>query len=784
MVEIFNSLGLEVDAFYESKPPFSGVVVGRIERLSKHPERADLFICDVLVDRLSEELVQVVCGDQTLQEQERVVLARVGATLPDGRVIKKTSIHGVESNGMLCSGKELAISHEEDVVWRMAHNSGRIGACPSKTMWWSDHVLEFDLTPNRGDCFSVLGLARELSVALNIEHLNYLTGDLGEFTPRHNERIAIDVQAPEACPIYHGVVIKNVSQDDEFVHYTRSTLIACGVRPVNVVVDCLNYELLKTGQPTHAFDLEKVKEGIVVRYARSGEKILLLDGTNVKLDPSVLIIASGDRPVAIAGVMGSLDSAVTEDTKDILLEVAYFTPEAVRGTARMYGLQTEASLRYERGIDFSIQLPALRHACDRLVTCVRHGPEMNIGLTTPGEVVSVVSEQYLPRRATIFLPKELPRQRIGHFIDPHRITQMFNQLDFETRHKNEGWQITPPPHRYDIEIPEDLVEEICRIYGYDKIPSEPLQAIVKLRKPKRTRGDARGLRAGLSSLGYNEAITYSFIPKETNDMFSNSNKVPELANPISIDRSVMRCSVIPGLLTTAAYNIARQVPSLRLFEYGQCFEYDAQGHLHQRDHVGGVLIGRRDPENWANRPTLVDFYDVKADLETLLCYTEVDFASVESKWLDPGTCAVIKVRQEVVGVIGKVRPTIARQFQIDEDVYSFELDALKLRMSTHPRLVEFSTYPSVRRDLALVVDKAVTIRQIETVVRESTKDLLVDFAIFDVFGGPQFEKNQHSIGIGITLRHQSRTLQDDEVNALMNTVVGQLSDQFHAKLRT
>lgn len=784
LVEIFNSLGLEVDSCYQAPVPFSNVVVACVEKLQQHPQRTNLLVCDVLIDREQNKTVQVVCGDQTLKLKERVVLACDGAKLPDGRIVKKAMILGVESNGMLCSGKELAISSNEETVWRMERNAGRIGECPGKTMLWDDSVLDLDLTPNRGDCFSVLGLARELQLITNKKYQNPLADGTLHVPQGHDEEIPIEVHAPEACPIYHGTVIKNVPQDDAHLHRLRKDLICCGLRPVNYVVDCLNYELLETGQPTHAFDLEKLKDGIVVRYARQGENILLLDGTNVKLDPSVLIIASGEKPVAIAGVMGSLDSAVTEKTKDILLEVAYFTPDAVRGTARMYGLQSEASVRFERGVDSSIQLAALKRACQRLASEVPLSSQSNGGLLEFGPVISVVSEQHLPKRSEIFLPKGLPAQRIGHPQDLKKVNRIFDQLEFKFREEKEGWWITPPPHRYDIEIPEDFVEEICRVVGYDNIPSTPIQTAVNLREPKSKRGDARELRTSLSGLGFNEVITYSFVPKSTNDLFSTSKKIPELVNPISLDRAVMRSSIIPGLLTTAAYNIARQESALRLFEYGQCFEYDANGRLLQRDKVAGVLLGARSPESWANHHHDVDFFDVKADLESLLCFATIEFVPVESKGFEPNQCASVKLGQHVVGVVGKVRSDATRHFEIEQDVYAFELDAVSLLSSTHPRFVEFSSFPSVRRDLALVLDKSVTIRQIEDVVRETLGDLLWDFVVFDVFSGSQFEENQHSIAIGITLRHQSRTLQDEEVNSVMNEVVQKLSTQFRAKLRT
>lgn len=784
LVNHFNSLGLEVDAVYKAPVPFSGVVIGYIEKLEPHPEREDLLVSTVLTDKKRNKTVQVVCGDQTLKVEERVVLAQDGAKLPDGRVIKKTKIHGVESNGMLCSGRELAISPVHATVWRMSSDQGQLGECPGDAMLWNDSVLDLDLTPNRGDCFSVVGLARELALVTNTDYENPLTSDNDPVPQTHSGRVSIEVQAPEACPIYHGIVVKNVLQDSSNSYRLRKDLTCCGLRPVNYVVDCLNYELLETGQPTHAFDLEKVKDGIIVRFARTGEKILLLDGTDVTLDSSTLIIASGDRPVAIAGVMGSLDSAVTDDTKDILLEVAYFTPDAVRGTARKYGVQSEASLRFERGVDFSIQSQALRRACQRLAVEI---PSSSLEEETApkfGPVVSVVSESHLPPRPEIHLLNEFPQQRIGCALDPEKMNQMFEGLEFSFRQDDEGWWITPPPHRYDIEIPEDFVEEICRIYGYDNIPSQPLQATVHLQGPKRMRGDTRELRASLSALGYNEAMTYSFIREEANEMFSNCKKVPELANPISLDRSIMRCSIIPGLLTVVAYNTARQEIALRLFEYGQCFEYDNSGELHQRDKVAGVLLGTRNPESWASSRESIDFYDVKADLESLLCYSKVDFEKLECKWLQSGHSACVKVKDQIVGVIGKVKQDIATLFEIDQDVYAFELDATLLLRSEYARFAEFSQFPSVRRDLAFVLDKSVTIREIETLVRDTVNGLLWDFVVFDVFGGSQFADNQHSVGIGITLRHQSRTLQDEEVNSLMNEVVDRITTQFHAKLRT
>ena len=784
LVEHFNSLGLEVDAIQNAPVPFSGVVIGRIENLEKHPNRSDLRVCTVLVNSERNETVQVVCGDMTLTENERVILAQVGSKLPDGRIIRKTNIHGVESHGMLCSGQELAISSVDETVYRMSSDQGTIGECPGEALLGDDSVLDFDLTPNRGDCFSVLGLARELRLVADGEYQNPFDSDEVEVPQAHSDSVPIDVQAPEACPIYHGIVVKNVPHDDTRLYRLRRDLTCCGLRPVNFVVDCLNYELLETGQPTHAFDLDKVRDGIVVRYSRAGEKILLLDGTDVTLDSSTLIIASGDKPVAIAGVMGSLDSAVTDDTNDILLEVAFFTPEAVRGTARKYGVQTEASLRFERGVDFSIQLQALRCACQRLAYEAPLNSSQDDGSPKFGPVISVVSDEHLPKRLEIFLPNGLPERRIGYALDHDMIDKMFVGLEFEFKQTDNGWWVTPPPHRYDIEIPEDLVEEICRIYGYDNIPSEPLQATVNFQGPKRTRGDARELRANLSMLGYNEAITYSFIHKDANYTFSNSRKIPELANPISLDRSIMRCSIVPGLLTIASYNIARQQSTLRLFEYGQCFEYDESGELQQRDKVAGLLIGARHPESWASDRQSVDFFDIKADLESLLCFSDVGFDTVESKWLESGQSADVIAMEHSVGVVGKVKPSVAAQFELDQDVYAFELNAERLLSTALARFAEYSPFPSVRRDLAIVLDKSVTIGEIETVVRDTLNSLLWDFVVFDVFGGAQFEESQHSVAIGVTLRHQSRTLQDEEVNGLMYEVLHKLKSQFHAKLRT
>ena len=784
LVNHFNSLGLEVDAVYKAPVPFEGVIVGQVEQLEHHPQREDLLICTILTDIERNEVVQVVCGDQTLKIAERVVLAQDGAKLPDGRLVKKTQIHGVESNGMLCSGRELAVSPVHETVWRMSNGHGQIGECPVASMLWNDRVLDLDLTPNRGDCFSVVGLARELALVTGIAYQNPLAIDSDPLPQQHSDRVSIEVQAPEACPIYHGIVVKNIPKDCSNLYQLRKDLTCGGLRPVNYVVDCLNYELLETGQPTHAFDLEKVKEGIIVRFARPGEKILLLDGTDVTLDSSTLVIASGDRPVAIAGVMGSLDSAVTDETKDILLEVAYFTPDAVRGTARKYAIQSEASLRFERGVDFSIQSQVLHRACKRLADEVATHTTVKEPAPTFGPVVSVVSESHLPKREEIFLPNEFAQQRVGYALDPAKMNQMFEGLEFSFRQDDKGWWIKPPPHRYDIEIPEDFVEEICRIYGYDNIPSQPLPTTVHLQSPKRIRGDSRELRASLSSLGYNEAMTYSFIREDANEMFSNYKEIPELANPISLDRSVMRCSIIPGLLSAVAYNSARQESAFRLFEHGQCFEYDKSGELHQRDKMAGVLLGTRHPEGWANSRESIDFYDVKSDLESLLCYTKVEFDTVDCKWLQSGHSAGLIMNDQLVGVVGRVKQNIARHFEIEQEVFAFELDAKRLLRSEYARFEEFSPFPSVRRDLAFVLDKSVTIREIESVVRESLNSLLSDFVVFDVFGGSQFADNQHSVAIGITLRHQSRTLQDDEVNNFMNEVVNKLTNKFHAKLRT
>lgn len=762
-----TNLGLEVDAVEAIGGDFAEIVVGEIASVENHPQSDHLSVCSVST---GADEHQVVCGAPNVRVGMKSAFARIDATLPNDVRVKRRSFQGIESNGMLCSASELGVGEDSSGILELP-SSTTLGLPLAEAVNIDDNCIEIDLTPNRGDCFSIRGVAREVAV---VNDLPFHEPEVESNVLSSAKRLPIELEAPDGCPVYLGQVVEGVNVNAPVPFWLTRRLNACGIRSVNAIVDILNYVMVEWGQPMHAFDLETVSSGISVRLARAKEKLTLLDGTEAKLDEDVLLITSDDKPVAIAGVIGGLSSGVSDNTQSVLLECAFFAPEALTGTARKYGLQTDASTRYERGVDYDIQHTALRRAVSLI---------LEIAGGSAGEVIEARSKEHVPTPNKVNIAKSRLAELIGEEIPDASIQGIFRRLGFKPTETGDGWTCQSPSHRFDISIEEDLVEEVCRVYGYDNIATKMPNATLALKPVANIQGDSNDLRSRLKSLGYHEAVTYSFIERERNAKFSGSSESPILQNPMSIEREVMRYSLLPGLLEVVSYNIARQHDHVRVFEYGQCFSH-ADSETLYRDRVAGVAWGLRQPEGWGNRSESVDFFDLKGNIEQLLPVGEVEWNESDAPWLEYGNGADILIDGKKLGSFGLLESKTQELFEIEGPVYVFELEASQLRDAETKTAQTISTFPSVRRDLALVLDESISVGRIEQEVSDELGELLTEFTVFDVFRSEELGRNKKSLAIGMTLQDANRTLVDSEANDRIDAVVLRLKEQFGAQLRT
>ena len=654
-----TSVGLEVDAVEKLAGEFSGVVIGEIVEHEAHPNADRLSVCTVFD---GSEKYSVVCGAPNARVGLKTAFARVGSELSGGLKIKPTKLRGIKSDGMLCSAKELGVSDEHDGIMELA-DSLTPGSELREALGLDDVAIELDLTPNRGDCFSIRGIAREVAVCNRLS----VSEPVASEVPVSTETVfPIEIKAPSACPKYLGRVIEDVDISRPAPAWMIERLERSGLRSIDPVVDVTNYILLELGQPLHAFDLASLEDRIVVRMATRDEQLTLLDGNSIQLDEESLVIAHGAGPLAIAGVMGGVKSGVTETTTSVFLECAFFSPLAIMGTGRRYGIQTDASQRYERGVDSDLQNDAMERATALLIEIVGGNA---------GPVVEVVDEASLPGTTELTLRNERLAHLIGARIEDEEIFGILERLGLKPRTVTQGWQITTPSHRFDISIEEDLVEEVCRIHGYDAIPTQTALAALPLKPSRRDRVTPADLRKLMVHLGYNEAITYSFISPEWHDLFAPDIQPAVLENPMSKEQSVMRTSLIPGLVDALVGNVARQSTSIRMFEYGQCFNGGID-NLKQAFRISGVLWGLKDPENWTQQAKNVDFFDIKGDVERLVdvCGRTVTFDASTRPEFHPGQSADIFIGDDTVGTVGRLSPELQRKLDVAGDVFVFECD--------------------------------------------------------------------------------------------------------------
>ncbi|MCP4408834.1 MAG: phenylalanine--tRNA ligase subunit beta [Gammaproteobacteria bacterium] len=769
--ERLTMAGLEVANITAAAPAFEGVTVARVLSVEPHPNADRLNICQVALS--DEDTVQVVCGAQNVSAGMVAPLARVGAVLPGDYGIKKAKLRGVESFGMLCSSKELGLTDAATGLMCLDDGAG-LGRDIRDLLQLDDAIFELDLTPNRGDCLSIAGLAREVSV---------LTGARIEATAHapvtaHNDQLlAVEILADQACPRYVGRAVRGIDSSLTTPLWMQERLRRSGIRSIAPVVDVTNYVMLELGQPMHAFDLAALQGGIRVRFANQGEELVLLDGRVLTLDQGTLVIADHQRALALAGIMGGVGSAVSESTQDIFLESAFFKPELIAGKARGFGLHTDSSHRFERGVDPQLQRRAIERATALLVEIV--GGES-------GPVIDIANDDYLPPSPSIRLRRSRIRRLLGISPAVSAINGMLDALGCDAEQVDEQWQVSAPSFRFDLAIEADLIEEVARVYGYDNIPLVSQARLAVIQQQDEAAIPAARIRELLVDRGYQEAITYSFVDPLWQRRFDPQRAAKKLANPISSELAVMRTTLWPGLVKTARHNLNRQQTRIRLFEMGLRFIESGSG-LEQTPMLAGLASGEVLPEQWGVNAQAVDFFDIKGDIEALLRLVDlqdkVDFRVQSHPALHPGQSAALFIDEKCCGWLGTLHPNLETQFGLGQQIVLFEIEQAVLNRGRVARSQPLSRFPVIRRDIAIVVDRSTTADQIRRCIAANHIDALHECYIFDVYSGKRVAENLKSLALGLILQDLSRTLTDKEVDEMVSRIVSSLERELGASLR-
>jgi phenylalanyl-tRNA synthetase beta chain len=764
--------GHEVDGVEITGDGLDGVLVALVREVAAHPDADRLRVCQV--DAGNGELIEVVCGAPNVYAGMKTALALPGTRLPNGLKLRKSKIRGVESNGMLCSAIELGLGDESDGILDLPPEAP-IGEGFAGYLQLPDAVIDVDLTPNRGDCFSVLGLAREVSALTGAE---LKPVGVSSVAASSNDEYAIALTDTSACPRFVGRVIRGIDPAARTPIWMVERRRRAGVRAIYPVVDITNYVMLELGQPLHAYDLNRLQGTIMPRFANKGEKVVLLDEREVELTPDTLVIADDSGPIGIAGIMGGLSTAVAETTCDIFLESAFFSGKAIAGRARTYGLHTDASQRFERGVDPAGQARAIERATELL---------LQIAGGKAGPTCDVLDESALPARRPVSLRSRRMAKILGTAVPDSEVNEILAKLEIEVRESNEeGWSVIPPTHRFDLEIEEDLVEEVARVYGYDRIPETTAIAAAPLLPVTESAVELSVVASILVARGYQEVITYSFVDAELNEQFCGSRGKLVLSNPISSEMSVMRSSLLPGLAKIAAANLARQRERVRIFEIGKSFHGDLDAH-EEIVRIAGLVVGPVAEEQWDVQGVYADFFDIKSDVVAVLAKagldTRFEFEPAKAHALQPGQSARILRDGTEIGLAGRLHPALAQSLDISAPVMVFELDAKQSLRAQIPSAGSISKYPSVRRDLAIIVDEGISAAALTKAIAAVDPTLIRDVRVFDVYRGKGIEAGRKSVALGLILQETSRTLTDKDADAVVESTIAMLEQQFAAALR-
>ena len=768
LVDQLTMAGLEVEGVEPAGPSLSLVVVGEVLSLEPHPDADKLKLCQISD---GSETMPVICGAGNVRQGQKVVLAKIGAQLPEIK-IKKAKLRGIESRGMLCSASELNLSESSDGILVLPDDAP-VGLEITEYLNLDDQIIEVDLTPNRGDCLGVCGVAREVSAINNIA---LTPPDFTDVHPTIDDRFPVELMAPEACPRFVGRIIRNINPQATTPLWMQEKLRRCGLRPISPVVDITNYVMMELGQPMHGFDFDKLEGGIRVRMAEAGEKLALLDQSEVECDDTTLVIADHNKALAMAGIMGGMESAVQSTTTSIFFEAAHFIHVKIAGKARSYGMHTDASHRFERGVDPQLPRIAMQRATELLIAIA--GGEA-------GPVIEVTDKDKLPKQSQVHLRFSRIRRLLGVDVSRDEVGRMLNALQMQVEDKDDGWLVTPPSFRFDINIEADLIEEIGRMIGYNNIPGTREAAHIAMESFSETQLSLNQVRDVLVEQGFFEAVTYSFVSPELEQILHPGQECLPLANPISSDMAVMRTRLLPGLIQALQHNLKRQQSRVRLFESGLCF-LPGDGNLQQIPRLAAVITGNQFDEGLYDNAGKVDFYDIKGCLESVLRFSKqcnYNFRTTENSILHPGQGADIIQNDELIGFVGSLHPTVLSKLDINQPVFVFEVDFQPISNGELPNFSELSKYPSIRRDISLSVDNEVSVQALIDCIFSVKSEILQEVFVFDVYTGKEVRNNRKSVALGLILQDFSRTLVDEDVEKLVEKILAQLKNHYNAVLR-
>lgn len=764
--------GLEVDSVSPVAGAFSKVVVAEVLSTSPHPNADKLTLCEVKAD--NDNPLKIVCGAANVRPGLKVALAMIGAKLPGGMRIKESKLRGELSQGMLCSVSELGLAEQSEGIMELDEQAP-VGTDLREYLMLEDYMLDIDLTPNRSDCFSVLGIAREVA-ALNQLPLNEL--EVKTIPPKIDDVVPVHLVNSEACSHYCGRIIRGINPQATTPLWMSERLRRSGIRLIHPIVDVTNYVMLELGQPMHAFDLAAIHSSINVRFAAENERLLLLDGQEVRLNNKVLVIADEQSVLGMAGVMGGQNSGVQEHTTDIFLESAFFNPQVIAGVARKYALSSDSSQRFERGVDSSIQIKALERATALI---------LEIAGGQAGPVIESSDEKHLPKQVHLRFDTGKVQRLTGLHIPTEEMSTILESLGILISKVEQGiFEVEIPKHRFDIQLEVDLVEEIIRLYGYNKLSANLMSTPIQAGTACENETIAVYLSNWFKTRGYHETISYSFVDPELQEVLYPEQKFMHLVNPISPELSQMRAGLWPGLIASMVYNAHRQQNTIQLFEVGVVFEM-YEGKLTERSCIAGLLMGERGAMNWSEKSRHFDFFDLKGDLQSLLRSLnaqDIQFVAKEHPALHPGQSAEILLEGKHAGWIGTLHPRFNDALDLSYDSVVFELNLSSMIGLKSANYKTISKYPQIRRDLSFVLDKDISAFQIEDTVRSLIKeDWLKAFDVFDVYTGVGIPEGQKSLAISIVLQDSKRTLVDSEINPLISAIIKALEDNYSITLR-
>ena len=769
---LLTMAGLEVEEADPAAPAFSGVVVAQIVEAEKHPNADKLKLCKVDAGR--GELLQIVCGAPNAAVGMKVPCATVGAVLPGDFSIKAAKLRGVESFGMLCSARELGLSEDHGGLYALPEDAP-IGTDIRLYLGLDDTLFTIKLTPNRADCLSLEGVAREVAAVTGAA---FRPTEVSPVAPTIDARRAIVLDAPQACPRYCGRILRGVDAKAPTPDWMVRRLERSGIRSISALVDVTNYVMLELGQPLHAFDNTRLQGAIHVRFPRAGEQVLLLNEQTVAPAPDTLLIADEQRALALAGIMGGEESGVTLETTEVFLESAFFAPEAIAGRARSYGFSSDASHRFERGVDFDLANRALERAT-RLILDICGG--------AAGPIEEAVASEALPSRAPVLLRTARARRVLGITLDDAAIQSLLERVHLKVERDGEDFRVTPPSWRFDIEIEVDLVEELARLYGYDNIPAVAPQGSLMMTPSSEHRRPVWDVRHLLAGRGYQEVVNFAFVEEAWERDFCANEDPIRLANPIASQLSVMRSSLIAGLVGNLATNRKRQIDRVRVFEVARVFQRKADGEpvagFHQSMRVAGLAAGTALPEQWGERGRAVDFFDVKADVEALFAPRQLTFETLSHPALHPGRAANVLLDGHSVGFVGELHPVWVQRYDLGSAPVVFEVELDAALQSRMPAYREISRMPAVFRDLALVVGLDVTVARVIETLRAVAPEVVKDIALFDVYHGKGIDPDKKSLAFRVLMQDTQRTLEDAEVDAAVAVLVQQAETALGARLR-